>query len=56
MIRLKWHFVFRNASEKVLVSRKRIIYILTVFITQTYGFISIQSDLSQNYPITFRYK
>ena len=46
MIQIKWKFVFKNAPEKVLVSRKRIIYILTVFITWTYGFQPVQSDLS----------
>ena len=55
MIRLKWQFVFRNASEKVLVSLKRIIHILTVFITWIYGFWPAWSELSYNNLINFRY-
>ena len=55
LIQLKWQFVFRNASEKVLVSLKLIIHILTVFVTQTYGFRPYRRDLSYNNIITFRY-
>ena len=46
MIQIKWKFVFKNAPEKVLVSRKRIIYILTFFITRMYSFCSIWSNIS----------
>ena len=38
MIWLKWHFIFINASKKVLISLKHIINNLTVIITRTYGF------------------
>ena len=54
-LNLKWQFVFQNASEKGLVSLKLIINILTVFITQTYGFIPVRGDPSYNNLITFRY-
>ena len=55
LIWFKWKFVFRNVSEKVLVSIKHIIHTLIVFITLTYGFRPVRSDLNYNYPITFRY-
>ena len=42
---LKWQFVFRNASEKELISLKRIIHILTVFISRKDSFRPVQSDL-----------
>ena len=46
LIRLKCLFSFQNASEKVLVSLKPIIHIITVFITRAYGFWTVRSDLS----------
>ena len=38
LIKIKWQFIFRSASEKALVSLKGIIHIRTVFITRTYIF------------------
>ena len=52
---IEWQFAFRNASEKVLVSLKCIIRILTVFITQAYSFQPVRSDLSYNNLITLKY-
>ena len=43
-----------KCSRKYLVSLKRIIHIITVFITRTYRFWPVRGDLSYNNLITFR--